>query len=447
MRRDGPLKPDFSAVRGRRILIALSGGADSVALACLLAEARPEYGLTLFAAHVDHGIRPDSAEDAEFCQALCADLDIPFLCARADVPASARANRAGLESEARRLRYQALRRFRQETGCDCIALAHHMDDQAETVLMHLSRGAGTRGLAGMRALSGDLYRPLLGLRKSELADYLRQAGRSWREDSTNRLDDNPRNALRLHVIPELEKCYPQFAAAAARCALSAQIESDYLDEQTAAFLSGAASECPFCSWIGIDPPPHRAVLRRAVRAKCPAELSWEQVNALEALCGRPRGKIDIDGKHFAERTGRRLYFVPKRPPRIDPVPLDPGGTVSLAGLCEITAQEAAPQPAFGDPMIQVLDAQALEGAVLRTRRPGDRFRPLGCGDRLLSDFLIDRKVDRPLRDALAIVARGGRALWVCGLGISEDAKIVPETRRALRLNCRYTFDMSFGINK
>lgn len=439
---------DFSAVRGKRLLVALSGGADSVALIRLLSDARVEFDLSLYAAHVDHGIRPESASDAAFCETLCAELGIPIYIHRADVPALAAELHCGLETAAREIRHEWLGSLRAELGADYIVTAHHMDDQAETVLMRLARGTGLDGLGAMRAISGAYYRPLLNVHRAELREYLRDNGFAWREDATNAVDDNPRNAIRLHVIPELEKCYPQFVAAAARCAESAQIDSDCLEALTGDFLIRCGGAGPQITWIDLSEPTHRAVLRRALRRQCPTgdALSWAQVRALEALCAQRRGKIDLDGDCFAERTGNRLYFVRKRRPPVAPVPLDPAGSATLPGICVLTARDCAPEPVCDDPMIQVLDADALEGAVLRTRRDGDRFRPLGCGDRLLSDCLIDRKIDRPLRDAVAIVACGSRALWVCGLGISENAKITPDTRRALRLECRYTFDMRFGTH-
>ena len=417
------LAPDFSTVRGRRLLIALSGGADSVALAALLAEGREEYALTLFAAHVDHGIRPESAEDAEYCRALCRRLGIPFLCARLDVPAEARKRREGLESAARRLRYEQLRRFRDEVGAELIALAHHMDDQAETVLMQLCRGTG--GAVGMRPLSGDLWRPLLGIRKAELVDYLRERGLSWREDATNAVADNPRNAIRLHVFPELEKCYPQCVPAVARYANTSQIEGDCLDALTGEYLARGGGIGGLCRWIELEGPPHRAILRRALRQACPGSLSWEQVNGLEALCGQSRGKVDVGSDVFAERTGHRLYFVQKQPTRIEPVALSLDGVTDLPGLGRVIAKPCAPVPVRDDPMRQVLDPAALAGAVLRTRQPGDRIRPLGCGDRLLSDYLTDRKLDRPLRDATPLVAAGRRVHWVIGHGISAEAALKP----------------------
>ena len=277
----------------------------------------------------------------------------------------------------------------------------------------------------MRERSGDLWRPLLGWRKAELTAFLRDRGFAWREDITNRLDDNPRNALRLHAIPELEKCYPQFVRAAARYAHSAQIESECLEALTRDYLSRGGSRTPFCAWLELEAPPHRAVLRRAIRARCPEALSWEQINALEALCTQARGKIDVGENWYAERTGRRLYFVPKRLPSIQPVPLSPEGVTRLPGLGSVTAVPCEAAPVRDDPTRQVLDPAALEGAVLRTRREGDRIRPLGGGDKLLSDYFIDKKVDRPLRDAVPLVAVGSRVHWVCGYGISREAALTP----------------------
>lgn len=424
MVRNAVPKPDFSAVRGKRLLIALSGGADSVALAALLCAAREADRLTLFAAHVDHGIRPESAEDAAFCRALCQRLDIPFFCERVDIPALARLSRRGFEAEARLQRYAILNRFMAETGADYIALAHHMDDQAETVLMHLSRGAGVEGVCGMRAIQPQsrLYRPLLDYRKAELVEYLKQNGFDWRDDSTNRVDDNPRNAIRLNVIPELEHSYPQFVRAAARFAKTAQIESDYLEALTGDFLSKHFAD----HWLDLSELPPRAILRRALRAACPVnELPWDQLNALEALCFEPHGKIDLSADIYAERAGHRLYFVPKRIVTVEPVQLKLDGETVCEPLCTITATPCEPKPIKDDPWRQVLNREVLEGAVIRTRREGDRIRPLGSGDKLLSDYFIDKKIDRPLRDSIALIAVGNRVHWVTGYGISQDAAVHP----------------------
>ena len=436
------MNTDFSIVRDRRLMIALSGGADSVALTVLLAQARKDYGLTLFAAHLDHGIRPESAEDAAFCRSLCEALGIPFYCRRIDIPREAAQKREGLETLARKRRYEWLRTCKAEASCDYIALAHHMDDQAETLLMHLGRGAGPEGLCGMRELSGDLYRPLLDVRKAELVAFLCERGMSWREDFTNGVDDTPRNALRLHAIPALEQCYPQFVRAVGRYAHSAQIESDYIGELTADYIAAHRAQGPGFVALDVEPAPPRALLRRALKCLSPVDVDWETLNALEALCNQRRGRLSLSAQWHAERTGRRIYYMQKRPAPTETADLLPEGTTALDGICTITATVSAPVPIRDDPMRQVLNAKALRGAVLRTRRDGDRIRPLGSGDKLLSDYLTDQKIDRPLRDRVAVVAVGNRIHWVCGLGISAEAAVCPGDP-AIELTCRYDKNNGF----
>ena len=443
MRRGDMPLADLSGLAGRRVLIALSGGADSVALTAMLCEARPALGLTLFAAHLDHGIRPESADDAEWCRRLCAGLDIPFVAERIDVPALAARSGEGLETVARRVRHAFLRRQREALGAEFIALAHHMDDQAETVLMHLCRGTGPEGIGGMAEASGALVRPLLGLRKRELLAYLDRRGLTWREDATNAVDDNPRNALRLHGIPALEHAYPGFVPAAARYARSARIESDYVADQTRLWMDGRLREGPFFQYLCLEPPVPEALLRRAIRALCGTALPWDRLNALAALAGADRGRLQVSPALTAERGRRGLYFLREAPPPIPEAPLSLNGKTRLEGLCEIEAACAEAVPVRGDPWRQALDADALEGAVVRTRRAGDHIRPLGCGDRLLSDYMTDKKLDRPLRDCLPLVAKGERVLWACGLGISEDAKLTGRTRRAVALRCRHAYENLF----
>lgn len=435
MERDRDLLSTFSALRGRALLVALSGGPDSVALLSMLVEVREALNLTLFAAHVDHGIRPDSGEDAEFCRQLCAECQVPFYMVKLHVPKLARQNHRGLETEARNQRYAALRHLKASTGADYIALAHHMDDQAETVLMHLSRGSGGTGLGGMRTFSADLYRPLLGFRKEELLDYLRERGLKWREDQTNGVDDNPRNALRLNVIPSLVRSFPGFVSAVCRCADIAQAEDDYLENETCRYLQAHQGVGLNCRWLEMDESTHPALLRRALRKICPEAVSWDRVTGLEALCQSPRGRMDIGRDYFAERTGRRLYFVQKKPKSVSPVPLSMEGITQFAGQFEFFASPHPPTPIRDDPFTQVLNRAALAGAVVRFRRSGDRIRPLGCGDRLLSDYFIDKKVDRPLRDEIPLVAVGNRVHWVCGCGISQEAA-VSANDPAVMLNMR-----------
>lgn len=428
MKRISPV--DFSPVRHKRLLVALSGGADSVALLHLLADARESMHLTLVAAHIDHCIRgEESRADAEFCREMCQALNIAFHLRRIDVPAAARASGEGLETAARRLRYEALRQCKCETQCDFIVLAHHLDDQAETVLMHLLRGCGSEGIGGMRETDGDLYRPLLNIPKSALTQFLAQRNIPWREDRTNAEAFTPRNALRLHALPVLEEIYPSAAAAIGRYAEAAQCDNRLLESLTDAFFSEHLERGPYGTRIVHPQTADEAVLRRCIRRNCGTDLSHEKLLELIALCQKKRGKLEISKTIAAERTPNALYFLPKKRVLPEPVPLRNGA--SLEGLGRISICEGRAEPIRGEPLRQMMRKGAFENAVLRTRRDGDRIRPMGCGDRLLSDYLTDKKIDRPLRDSLPLIAVGNRVLWVVGAGIAEEAKLTSASDEAL----------------
>lgn len=423
-------------VEGKHLLIALSGGADSVALASLLSQYRQSRSLKLTAAHMDHGIRPESGQDAAFCRELCRKLKIPLMEIRVDIPNASKQTGEGLESVARRVRHDWLEKMRRHVGADYIALAHHRDDQAETVLMHLFRGTGPEGIVGMRPLSGKLFRPLLDISKAQLTQYLIDRNMIWREDATNYVADNPRNCLRLNVIPEIEQSYPQARAAIVRFAQSTAIESDYLARMTDDFLQKNRMQGPYGQCLRLPENWEAAIVRRAIRQMLGSALESEKLMALMGLCQKDRGRMDVFGGILAERGRLGLYFLPKTPVSIPEVPLHLNGNTQIDGFCRIQVQSAPPVPIRDDPHRQVLLKSALQGAVVRTRQPGDRIRPLGCGEKLLSDYFTDKKIDRPLRDFVPLVAVGQNILWAVGIGISADAAIQGNRDECVLLECR-----------
>ena len=420
--------------RGRHLLIALSGGADSVALLALLRAQRERYDLTLTAAHYHHGIRGADADgDADFCRELCARLDVQLIEGRGDVPALARVRGLGLEAAAREARYAFLYAARESCDADWIALAHHRDDQAETVLMHLLRGAGPDGACGMARLDRGLYRPLLDVSKESLRKYLETQGLSWREDATNADSCTPRNALRLNVLPEIEKSYPSAAVALTRYARYARIERDFVAKLAEDFRKSRLESGPYGRRLRLSGDEEEALIRRALRSLCPG-LDGGKLDALYALVRTPRGKLEISGELFAERTPDWLYLIPPKREAIPALPLAIPGETALPGIARVTAEIGMFALVPDDPGTELLDPDTLRAAVLRTRRSGDRFHPLGApGDRLLSDYLTDRKIDRPLRDVLPLVAVGDRVLWVCGVGLSETAKLKNPSKPCVRL--------------
>lgn len=422
------------------ILAAVSGGADSVAMLALLKEAAGRRSFTLTAAHFEHGIRAeDSFADAAFVRALCGEWGIPLIEGQADVPALAKACSVGLETAARQARYDFLMNAREQAGADYIALAHHRDDQAETVLMHLLRGCGLRGAAGMKTQDGVLYRPLLDIPKETLVGYLQNRGIPWREDATNAVADNPRNALRLNVMPEIERIYPGAKGAVCRFSEIAAEEDAFMQRAVSSFLDGRCVKLPFGWLIGRESVSQpwedvRVLLMRAVNgltgvsreAAVRAVSLAEQTDRVQS--------VQLENGWTAERGGRGLYLIREDWAGLCEKPLILSDCMRLeGGLGTLAAAKGRGIPIRDNPFAQELNADALEGAVVRTRRDGDFIHPLGApGRQKLSDYFINRKIDRPLRDIVPLIARGSEVLWVMGVGISEKARLY-EGARAVRL--------------
>lgn len=430
----GELRPDLRGAQGRHVLVALSGGADSVALLLALREA----GVRVSAAHFEHGLRGEaSAQDMDFCRALCERLAVPFYCERARVMEKRRPGE-GVEQAARRLRYDFLRRAREAAGADVIATAHHADDQAETVLMHILRGTGPQGASGIGEDSpaGRCIRPLLGARKREIVAYLRVRGQDWREDASNAVADTPRNALRLEVMPRLEAVYPGATRALCRFAQAQAVENRYMDAQTAMWAQRAV-RLPNGSFYPMDDAPDEAILRRFWRgALGPDQAAFERIAQLAALCAQRRGRRALPDGRTAEKTERGLYIVDERGQKQTEVSLQLDGDTDVPGRARFTASACAAVAVRDQPFAQALSRAAMEGAVVRARREGDFIRPLGMrGTKLLSDYLTDRKVDRPLRDHVLLIARESEVLWAVGVGVSQTCALRPGAEAVL-LRCR-----------
>lgn len=419
-------------VRGRHVLVALSGGADSVALLHLLCRARDEGILSLTAAHFEHGIRgADSLADAEFCRELCRELDVRFILGRAPIPEIARRTGEGLETCARRLRHGFLSETADITGADYIALAHHMDDQAETVLMHLLRGAGPEGITGMNPISGRLYRPLISVRKAELIDYLNSIGAKWREDSTNQVGDNPRNRLRLEALPALEGIYPGAVTAIARYSEAARRESEFVAGLAEKFMEQRVEILPFGWRLDMSGDCPDTLLRRAIRKLLGPDLDSAKLDELTTL----KTACDIFSGITARKAGNNLYIMKPFPmPRAQLFRTN--GVTELEGVCRLKSEDWQPIPEKTLRSTQVLDKISLEGAVLRTRVEGDHISPLGMrGSKSLSDYFTDLKIDKPLRDIVPLLAKGNEILWVVGHGISRECALHGD--EAVKITCEY----------
>ncbi|MDO4741242.1 MAG: tRNA lysidine(34) synthetase TilS [Eubacteriales bacterium] len=420
------------AVRpGEHVLAAVSGGADSVALLRLLVRLRGEGRIRLSAAHFEHGIRGEgSRADMAFVQGLCRELDVALLCGAGDVPGEAKRRGAGIEETAREMRRAFLLESMRAAGADCIALAHHADDQAETVLMHILRGSGGRGAGGMRRRDGVWLRPLLHCRKSELIEYLARGGAAWREDPTNAQPFTPRNGLRLQVMPQMEAIFPGAVEALVRFADIQQAESDFLDGCARRWLRGNARTGPYGVRVALAALPDRAVLARAMKLLAGREAASSEVQRLCALCEKGAGRLEHTGSGRSAHAAAGELWLTQGAPEAQNVPICTPGETKLAEWGTLRTEAGEGRPVRGDPHRQELDALACEGARLRFWRQGDRMRPLGMGgrSRLLSDIYADRGVPPQKRRFMPVLEKDGEILWAVGACISETAKLNGENR-------------------
>lgn len=420
-----------------KVLVALSGGADSTALLLSIKELFEQGAVAgVFAAHLHHGVRAESAErDLAFCRELCGRLDVPFAAGRADVPENAKRTGRTLEQAGREIRYAFLERARANFGADVIAVGHHANDQAETVLMHLLRGCGTAGLAGMRPRTRNVVRPLLGVTKAEILLYLNEHGQAYCEDETNAVNDAFRNRVRNELIPLLERYNPGVTEALCKTAALCGADERYLEAQAREARRGL-TRGEGLGKSGLAKLPD-ALKTRIVKQRL-LELSENvceaDIRRVLALCEAKTGTvIELKEGFSAWSDAQNVYAgVYPEPRTFETLLRMRGKTETPAGtlLCEAAEAYRRPDSAFE----AFLDADALpDGLVVRTRRDGDRFYPLGApGERKLKDVLIDKKVPRFLRD-VPLVCAGNEVYFAVGIAVSERAKVRPETKRILHI--------------
>ena len=306
---------------GSATLVAVSGGSDSVALACLLCDLQESLGVRVTAiAHVNHGLRETAARDETFCRAFAARRGLDCVVDRADVAGYAASQRLSVEEAARRVRYDLLERAAVQVAADRIAVGHTSDDQAETVLLKLIRGAGAVGLAGIYPRRGRIVRPLLDVERSELRAYLTGRGETWVEDETNADLSNPRNRIRHVVIPELERAYGgRIRRSIARSAAIVREDGVWLDEESErAFAAVAARRGEVweldAAWLTQGPAPIvRRVLLKALRMVTgDREVGHEHVMAVSAVLDGACSGTDVPGGRV-ELCAGKLVLTPQGP--------------------------------------------------------------------------------------------------------------------------------------
>ena len=419
--------------RREAVVCAFSGGPDSTALLLELKRLRDEDRIgPLYAAHFEHGIRGREArEDLAFCRRLCLDLGVPLFSESADVPVLAASSGMSLETAARQLRYGFLRRLKQALGADVIALGHHRDDQAETVLLHLVRGSGMAGLTGMAPRSGDLVRPLLGVGRADILAYLAERNQPYRTDSTNALTDAARNQLRQEGMGALKAINPRASEHIARCAEKVRTEDQFLDGLAREALKKADGSRKALSQL---PPVLRDRAALLLLRQATDDFTEADVDRLVKLFSLPSGRtVPLRGRLLARAEGDRLAIGPNEPGTPFEAELPVG--VPVATPWGVYKAEWVTEASIPCPVHEAyLDGDRLAGRLtLRQARAGDRFTPLGMkGSKLLSDYYTDRKMWGPARRAPVLTDERG-PVFIPGGTVADRVKIEKGTRSILHI--------------
>jgi tRNA(Ile)-lysidine synthase len=476
---------------GTRVAVAVSGGADSVALLRILESLANELGITLIVAHLNHSLRgSESAADAKFVESLARERNLRFVQRTEDVAAVARREGWNLEDAGRRLRHRFFGQLVAEGIADQLAVAHTADDQAETLLAHLMRGTGMTGLAGIHPVAGPVVRPLLEMRRQDLRDYLRSLNQQWREDSTNSDTRRMRARIRKDLLPLIERDFsPAIVAHLNELARFAREEEEFwtafVEERFQALTRKGDEGVRIASSDLLAPhhllkkiphenssalkvsaqaeqtaAPLRTVTERLIRRIYEAvqgdrrELSAKHVEQIIHLAHHlksghaaelPRGIVVR--REFGELIFARVHNVASRPGKETAeranayqyevrLPLSETSSVTVAELGKRLSLNLIDWPcAQSDTIrdIQALDADLLRSPlILRNWRPGDSFRPRGRRDeRKLKQMLQAERVPASQRGTWPVLESGGQVVWALGMAPADECSAKAGTRKGL----------------
>ncbi len=430
-----------------RLIVAVSGGIDSIVLLDILDQLRGELGYQLHLAHFDHALRPESSADGRFVAEEASRRGLPCTVERRDVGEHAQDEKLSLEEAGRLLRYAFFEEVAGCVGASFVVLGHHAEDQAETVLMRLLRGSGATGLGAMEVVrKGRYLRPLLSVRRTEIETYAQDRGLRHREDASNLDMHFLRNRIRWELLPLLEEYNPKITETLNRTARLLKDEdhllSDFAEEAiTAVVCESYNDKITLDSSVLVD--YHIAVQRRVVRAVLQGLSAAESPfnfavveQILDWIRTGDKGLHDLSGGLRCQGNGSRYFLRRGHWPPVESVLTVPGAVALVDQGIEIRAEivsvEHFVQIKDGLGAGQVaFDADRLGAQVqLRSTRPGDRFRPLGMvGHKKLSDLLIDAKWPRILRDEILVLAQGEDIAWVLPLRSSHTFRVDSATRR------------------
>lgn len=442
------IKANNMVKAGDNIICALSGGADSMALLYVLYEAREELGISLYAAHLNHGIRGEEADgDCVAAKRFCEKIGVELFVKNVDIPRLAKEQGIGEEECGRNERYFFFDEIKERLHGGRIATGHHMNDNAETVLFNLFRGSG--GLKGIPYVRGDVIRPLRDVSRREIEEYLRKNNISWREDSTNKENKYTRNYIRNVIIKEIEEQFPSAIYKIAQSAEISERDSEYLDllaMESGAFENGAII---FEKFIPLHESLKRRVVILALKAWGVQNINSQIISAVyETVTGPTGNKRDIGNnlivyKSYSfimcEQSGKILkdkneHFIK----------IDENLEITVSdGIWSVKSVDKK-EKMRDNKRIVVLDADKLgEGVSLRKRMDGDYIYPKGMdGRKKLKEIFINMKIPVKKRDEITLLAKGSEILFIPG--IRSTGKYQPDENTKLYFIAEFIPDIKGG---
>ena len=421
---------------GKKVAAAVSGGEDSMALLVLLLPYHKAGKLSLCVVNVDHCLRARSSDDSAFVRDFCEKNGVPFIGERIDIPARQKQSGRGAEAEAHFARKEFFARVLQSGTADMVATAHHARDNAETVLLHLFRGCGVKGLSGMQVLSNALFRPFITTSKEEISEFVAANAVPFVTDETNADIAYDRNYIRHEILPRIRTRFPDFERAVCRAAQNAT--------QAYAALCDGVDESAFT--VRGD-----AVLLREDKLSAPyifaalekcgqsADVYATDIQSVQNLMAcKPCARVRLGGGITAAREYGHIAFYcaedAQKNGREIPFFL-PDGTVAVSEDVTVERIEDIELPPPRGKLYINADA-VPEGSVWRYRRDGDTFKPYGGGRKKLKEYFIDKKIPLRLRDRILLLCHGSEVLAVAGYEISDGVKVTDKSANIVCLRTK-----------
>jgi tRNA(Ile)-lysidine synthase len=443
---------DLNMVRdGDIVLVAVSGGADSVCLFRILYELRDTLGMSLIVAHLNHGLRPlEDENETEFVADLAGEFNLPLV--QEKVHNLRRVPGTSLEEEARIIRYNFFEKILSEHDAQKVALGHNMNDQAETVLMNLLRGSGLKGLSGIPPIRENRYiRPLIRVTTDEIHAYLKDKNMSFILDSSNLEKKYLRNKIRLDLIPLLLSYQPRFIEHLGELASLCREKNQSIEEEARNCLKKATlhvSQGVMNLSISVlkDLPMSTRfdVIREAIKQikGTLRRINGEHVKAVDDLINNPKPQVrtNLPEKLVVTKTYERLRFLTDAEAEIRDFSyrIEHMGTISIPETNQVLCLERVTKRDFSESSpeshVAFVDLDRIEWPLsVRNFRVGDKFMPLGLkGSKKVKDVFIDKKIPHEERKRILILGDGNNIIWVCGIRIDERYRVRGGTRRILR---------------